>query len=202
MNAILFSLLLSVLVFAPNSELKQIDVGDVAPKTDLKMTGVDGRALSLSDVKGKNGLCVVFTCNTCPYVIGWEDRYNDLAKHCSMNSVGFILVNSNEAKRGDDDSLEAMLAHAKEIGYGDYPYVADSNHVLADAFGATKTPDVFLFNGKMELAYKGAIDDNMKEPAAVKEPYLANAINNMIAGKPCTPAETKALGCTIKRVKS
>jgi len=202
MNTILLSLLLSVLVLVPNTELKQLNIGDAAPSTEVKMPNVDGRSFSLSDVKGKNGLCVVFSCNTCPYVIGWEDRYNDLAKLCKKNGVGFILVNSNEAKRGDDDSMEAMLAHAKEIGYGDYPYVADSNHVLADAFGATKTPDVFLFNGKMELAYKGAIDDNMKEPGAVKEPYLTSAINNMVAGKPCTPAETKAIGCTIKRVKS
>jgi len=202
MNTLILSLLLAIGTLFPENELKPLNVGDAAPKTELKMTNVDGRSFSLSDVKGKNGLCVVFSCNTCPYVIGWEDRYNDLAKLCKDNGVGFILVNSNEAKRGDDDSMEAMLAHAKEIGYGDYPYVVDSNHALADAFGATKTPDVFLFNAKLQLAYKGAIDDNMKEPKAVKEPYLANAVKTMVAGKPCTPAETKAIGCSIKRVKS
>lgn len=202
MNTLLTALMLSLVALMPANELKPLNLGDAAPKTDIRMKNVDGRSFSLNDVKDRNGLCVVFSCNTCPYVIGWEDRYNDLARLCKENGVGFILVNSNEAKRGDDDSMEAMLAHAKEIGYGDYPYVVDSNHVLADAFGATKTPDVFLFNTKLQLAYKGAIDDNMKEPKAVKEAYLANAVKNMVAGKPCTPAETKSIGCSIKRVKS
>jgi peroxiredoxin len=202
MKILLFALATMSMSLFSGSELKQLSIGDAAPSTELKMRNTDGRSFSLNDVKGANGLCVVFSCNTCPYVIGWENRYNDLATFCKKNNVGFILVNSNEAKRGDDDSLEAMLAHAKELGYGDYPYVMDKDHVLADAFGATKTPDVFLFNGTLRLAYKGAIDDNMKQMEAVKEPYLTNAISAMVAGKPCDPAETKAIGCSIKRVKN
>jgi len=193
-------ILLSTLLFSFNTTTpEQLAIGAKAPKTDIKMKNVDGRAFSLDDVKQETGLCVVFSCNTCPYVVAWEDRYNELAAFCKKNNVGFILVNSNEAKRDGDDSHQAMLAHAKEIGYGDYPYVVDSEHVLADAFGATKTPDVFLFNSKMELAYKGAIDDNMKEKGAVKEAYLTNAVAAMVAGKPITPTETKAIGCSIKR---
>ena len=83
-----------------------------------------------------------------------------------------MLVNSNEAKREGDDSLEEMKKHAKEQGYFDFAYVVDENHVLADAFGATKTPDVFLFGADMKLVYKGAIDDNSKDKNAVEEPYL------------------------------
>lgn len=201
MKLLLTSLIIALFTVTPPSEVKQLAIGDAAPKTDIKMKNTDGRSFSLDDVKQANGLCVVFSCNTCPYVIGWENRYNDLAAFCKKNNVGFILVNSNEAQREDADSHEAMLAHAKEIGYGDYPYVVDTDHVLADAFGATKTPDVFLFNAKMELAYKGAIDDNMKDAKAVKQTYLTDAVSNMVAGKPCDPAETKALGCSIKRVK-
>ncbi len=193
-------LLISALLFSLNTTpIEQIAIGAKAPKTDLKMKNVDGRSFSLNDVKKQNGLCVVFSCNTCPYVVAWEDRYNELAAFCKKNNVGFILVNSNEAQRDGVDSHQAMLAHAKEIGYGDYPYVVDADHVLADAFGATKTPDVFLFNGKLELAYKGAIDDNMKDKGAVQAPYLSNAISAMVAGQPIAPAETKALGCSIKR---
>ncbi|MCF8464861.1 MAG: thioredoxin family protein [Flavobacteriales bacterium] len=177
----------------------QLNLGDKAPKTELKMESVDGKKTSLADLAKENGLCVIFSCNTCPYVIGWEDRYNELEAACAKNKVGFVLVNSNEAKRDGDDSLSEMKAHAKEKGYGKYAYVVDENHVVADAFGATKTPDVFLFNGKMELAYKGAIDDNMKQKDSVTEPYLKNAVEAMVAGKPINPGETKAIGCSIKR---
>ena len=182
------------------TDIEQLNVGDKAPKTDLKMESVDGKKASLADLAKENGLCVIFSCNTCPYVIGWEDRYNEIEAACAKNNIGFVLVNSNEAKRNGADSMKEMIGHAKEKGYGKYAYVVDENHVVADAFGATKTPDVFLFNGKMELAYKGAIDDNMKQKDSVKEPYLKNAVEAMVAGKPITPGETKAIGCSIKRV--
>lgn len=182
------------------TDLEQINIGDKAPKTDLKMESVDGKKASLTDLKKENGLCVIFSCNTCPYVIGWEDRYNELEEACAKNNIGFVLVNSNEAKRDGADSMKEMMAHAKEKGYGNFAYVVDENHVVADAFGATKTPDVFLFNGKMELTYKGAIDDNMKQKDSVEQPYLKNAINQMVAGEKVEPASTKAIGCSIKRV--
>jgi peroxiredoxin len=177
----------------------QIAIGDKAPGADIVLTDAKGASTDLSKLSQENGICIIFSCNTCPYVIGWEDRYNGLFDLCAKNGIGFALINSNEAKRDGDDSPEAMLAHAKEKGYASFAYLIDKDHKLADAFGATKTPDVFLFNSKMELVYKGAIDDNMKEPKAVTQPYLANAINNMLSGKAIDPAETKAIGCTIKR---
>jgi peroxiredoxin len=180
-------------------DIQQISVGDKAPSTELKMMNIDGSAVSLNDLKKKNGLCVIYSCNTCPWVIAWEDRYNELYKECEANEIGFVLVNSNEAKRSGADSMEEMKAHAKEKGYANFAYVVDENHVLADAFGATKTPDVFLFNGNLELAYKGAIDDNSKNKDGVDEPYLKKAIEAVAAGKTVDPSETKALGCSIKR---
>ena len=113
-----------------------------------------------------------------------------------------MLVNSNEAKRKGADSMDEMKNHAKEKGYLDFAYVVDQNHVLADAFGATKTPDVFLFNSDLELVYKGAIDDNSKNKGGVEEPYLMNAVKALSSGEEITPATTKALGCSIKRIKS
>ena len=150
----------------------------------------------------KKGLLVIYSCNTCPWVVAWEDRYNELYKECANEGIGFVLVNSNEAKREGADSMEEMKAHAKEKGYFNFAYVVDENHVLADAFGATKTPDVFLFNEEMKLVYKGAIDDNSKDKNAVEEPYLMNAVKALSAGKEINPATTKALGCSIKRIKS
>lgn len=195
------SLLLTCLVLAaPLTELEQISIGDTAPKSDLKMENLDGETVSLNDLKLENGLCVIFSCNTCPFVIAWEDRYNELASICEASKVGFVLINSNEAKRDGDDSMEEMKAHAKEKGYGDYAYVVDKNHELADAFGATKTPDVFLFDGDMKLAYKGAIDDNKKDRHMVMKPYLKKAVDAMIKGQKIDPETTRAIGCTIKRV--
>ena len=196
-------LLALITVFALNlGDSEQIQIGDKAPKSDLKMTSINGAATTLAEAKKENGLCVIFSCNTCPYVIAWEDRYNELYKEFSNSNVGLVVVNSNEAKRDGADSMEEMKKHAKEKGYLNFAYVVDENHALADAFGATKTPDVFLFNGDMELVYKGAIDDNMKDKSDVSEPYLKNAVSAMLAGEEINPSATKAIGCSIKRVKS
>ena len=194
------ALITALLFLAPHADLKQIKIGDTAPKPDLKMENLDASSTSLGELKMKNGLCVIFSCNTCPYVIAWEDRYNEIAEICKANEVGFVLVNSNEAKREGADSIEEMKAHAKEKGYGDYAYVVDKNHELADAFGATKTPDVFLFDGDFKLVYKGAIDDNKKDRHMVLKPYLKKAVDAMTRGTKIDPATTKAVGCTIKRV--
>lgn len=193
------TIILLAFLSASFTDLKQLEIGDNAPKTDFKMESIDGSKVSLASLKKENGLCVIFSCNTCPYVIGWEDRYNEIEAACAKNNIGFVLVNPNEAMRNGDDSLDEMNLHAKDKGYGNYAYVVDENHVLADAFGATKTPDVFLFNGDMKLAYKGAIDDNMKQKNSVREAYLKNAISKMIAGEKINPETTKAIGCSIKR---
>lgn len=190
------------LLALPFSEVDQIQLGDKAPKQELELKNIDGNPVTLGKLKGEKGLLVIYSCNTCPWVVAWEDRYNELYKECANEGIGFVLVNSNEAKREGADSMEEMKAHAKEKGYFNFAYVVDENHVLADAFGATKTPDVFLFNEEMELVYKGAIDDNSKDKNAVEEPYLMNAVKALSAGKEINPATTKALGCSIKRIKS
>jgi hypothetical protein len=196
------SLILSTLILlsAPVLDLEQISIGDKAPASNLKMANLDGLETSLDELKMENGLCVIFSCNSCPYVLAWEDRYNEIQGICKSNKVGFVLVNSNEARRDGADSMEEMKAHAKDKGYGDYAYVIDENHNLADAFGATKTPDVFLFNGDLNLVYKGAIDDNKKDKNMVLKPYLKKAIDGMTRGQKIDPASTKAVGCSIKRV--
>lgn len=194
-------MLLAAIIF-PFNEPDQLEIGSKAPKTDLNLTNIDGKSVTLADLNGKNGLCVIYSCNSCPWVIAWEDRYNEIYEQCKKDGIGFVLVNSNEAKRESADSMEEMKKHAEEKGYADFAYVLDKNHVLADAFGATKTPDVFLFNGDMELVYKGAIDDNSKDKTSVSEPYLKNAVDALAKGENVDPAQTKALGCSIKRIKS
>ena len=144
---------------------------------------------------------VIFSCNTCPFVIAWEDRYPGLAKLSNDAEVGFALINSNEAKRSGADSMEEMIAHAKQKGYSDIPYLVDNNSSLANAFGAKTTPHVFLFDKDWKLVYEGAIDDNHKSAADANAQYLNDALKNLKQGKKIDPNNTKAIGCSIKRVK-
>ena len=177
-----------------------LQIGDSAPLTNYKMEDISGLEVDLASLQKENGLVVIFSCNTCPFVIAWEDRYNLIAEQCNKSNVGLVAVNSNEAKREGDDSKEAMKSHAKEKGYN-FKYVVDANSELAKAFGATKTPQVFLLDKDLKLVYTGAIDDNLKNVEKVEHYYLKDAINNLIAGKKIDPNVTKALGCSIKKVK-
>jgi thiol-disulfide isomerase/thioredoxin len=176
---------------------KELELGSSIPLADLKMREVSGKELSLGEVAGSKGLVVIFSCNTCPYVVAWEDRYVELANTYQPKDVGFIAVNSNEAYRKKGDSYKDMQARAKKLGYTFY-YALDEDSELAQAFGATRTPHIFVFDADKKLVYRGAIDDNANQPEKVEETYLADALDASLAGEPVKLASTKALGCTIK----
>lgn len=199
-------LVASSISFAQNEELKVLPIGKVVPMSDYKMENIDGKVSELQSLSGEKGLLVVFSCNTCPFVVGsdnfegWEKQYNDLKIFAAAHGYTMILVNSNEAKRGDDDSPESMQKRAKEKGYS-MPYLIDKNSQLADAFGARTTPHVFLLNAKMELIYTGAIDNKVDGKRTSDENYLKNAIEAVSAGKEIELNTTPPRGCSIKRVK-
>ena len=175
----------------------ELEIGSTMPLKDLELADISGKNITLANAKGDAGTLVVFSCNTCPWVIRWEDRYVSLANTYAQKGIGMIAVNSNAARFGGEDSLEEMLEHAKNNGYN-FPYAQDPESELASAFGATKTPHIYLFNGDDKLVYRGAIDDNAKNAKEVDEPFLANAIDALLAGNPINPQTTKALGCSIK----
>lgn len=175
----------------------ELEIGSTMPLKDLELADISGKNITLANAKGEAGTLVVFSCNTCPWVIRWEDRYVSLANTYAQKGIGMIAVNSNAARFGGEDSLEEMLEHAKNNGYN-FPYAQDPESELASAFGATKTPHIYLFNGDDKLVYRGAIDDNAKNAKEVDEPFLANAIDALLAGNPINPQTTKALGCSIK----
>ena len=179
---------------------KELDLGSILPLGDIKMADISGKDISLNDAKGKNGLLVIFSCNTCPWVIAWEDRYVELAETYKDKGVGIVAINSNEKQFETVDSMKEMQAHAKEQGYNFY-YTMDNGSKLASEFGATRTPHIYLFDKKDKLVYRGAIDDNARKPDKVKNTYLADAIDNMLAGNTIDPTATKALGCAIKFAK-
>lgn len=192
---------------AEKDKIKTIQLGDKLPMPDLKMTGLDKDFHTLHDHMKEKGLLLIFSACDCPFVVGngketegWEGRYPGIYKLAQKNNIGMVLINSNEAKRDGADSYENMKKRAEENGYK-MPYLVDQNHVLADAFGAKFTPHVFLFNTKEELVYTGAIDDNVKDSDSVKERYLENALKSLGNGEKFKPAETRPLGCSIKRVK-
>ena len=168
------------------------------PKPDVKMKDVTGKEVSLNDAKKANGLLVMFSCNTCPYVQRNQERTREICQYALKHNIGVVLINSNEAERAGGDSYEAMKAYAKKLHYGWY-YTVDKNNELADAFSADRTPECYLFNKDATLVYKGAIDDNPGNAAGVQAKYLHNAISAMVAGKPVEVTSTASVGCGIKR---
>lgn len=192
-----FTVLILSLAFK-TEVLKELEIGSAIPKSDHKMMDVTGKEISLADVKNENGLLVVFSCNTCPYVKLSEVRIKEIAALAKMNKIGVIIVNSNEAQRDDEDSFDEMVKYAKSQAF-DFSYVLDKNSQLANAFGATRTPHIFLFD-KKGLAYRGAIDDNIKDAKEAKEHFLKDAIIAVAADKSVKKNSTKSVGCSIKRV--
>ncbi len=176
---------------------KELELGSLIPHTDHRLLNTKGEYLSLNDVRGKNGLLVIFSCNTCPWVIRWEDRYVTITEKYKNKGIGVIAINSNEDQFGNKDSIEEMKKHAEKNNYN-FPYVQDFGSKMAYAFGATRTPHIFLFDKSNKLVYRGAIDDNAKSARKVDTPFLSNAIDALISGKPIEVSSTKALGCSIK----
>lgn len=178
--------------------IQSIEIGKSMPMADVKMKSVDKKEVSLSDAQAKNGLIVMFSCNTCPYVVKSQERTKEVIKYAADKGIGVILVNSNAAQRDKADSYDAMASYAKKQGYN-VPYVVDENSKLADAFGATRTPEVFLFDANGKLVYKGAMEDNPSDPDNSKEIFLLAAIDNLLLKHTINPNSTKSIGCTIKR---
>ncbi|MBA64814.1 MAG: thioredoxin family protein [Candidatus Marinimicrobia bacterium] len=192
MKKIIFYFIFSV--FALGAELK---IGRIMPEPEHVLNDISGKQITLSDIKGNKGTLVIFSCNTCPWVIRWEDRYVSLAESYIKEGIGIIAVNSNVARFDGDDSLNKMRKHAKDNNYI-FPYAQDPGAKLAYAFGATKTPHIYLFDNKNKLVYRGAIDDNARNASDVEEPYLENALDQLLAGEKIKKTTSKAIGCSIK----
>jgi peroxiredoxin len=177
-----------------------LQIGSTMPKADLKMKDISGKEVAMKDAKKANGVLVMFSCNTCPYVVKNQERTLAISKFATENKVGVIILNSNEALRADDDSYASMQTYAKDQGYA-WNYVVDKSHEIADAFGANRTPECFLFDKNLKLVYHGAIDNSPADAAAITRVHLQEAINEMVGGKEVSIKESKSVGCTIKRMK-
>jgi len=177
---------------------QSLPIGAAIPKADVRVKDVTGKELSLQEAKQSNGLLVMFTCNTCPYVIRNQSRTNEICKYAQSNKVGVVLLNANEGDRTGDNSFAEMQSYAKAQGY-QWPYAVDDKSVLADAFGASRTPECYLFDKGGKLVYHGAIDDSPGDAGQVKRPHLKAAIDESLQGKEVSVKETRSVGCSINR---
>jgi thioredoxin-related protein len=198
MKKILFSVAVLLALFAFTALPEELTIGSSIPNAAKKMKDISGKEYSFNDVKKKNGLLVVFSCNTCPWVIKNQRVAAEGYGYALSKEVGVIVLNSNEAERSGGDSPDKMKAYAAAQGYK-YPYVMDDNSAMADAFGARVTPECYLFDKDMKLVYHGAITDNPKTPAESTRDHLKVAIDEMVAGKDVSMKTSKAMGCGIKR---
>jgi len=177
-----------------------LTAGSSLPKQEIKMKDVSGSLVSLGEAKSANGLLVVYLSNTCPFVAKNQSRLKEICGAFTDKNIGVILVNSNEANRNSGESYADMQAYAKEQGLKWY-YVLDSNNEIADAFGATRTPECFLFDPSGKLVYHGAIDDSPADMQKVTRQHLKKATEEMLSGKEVTVKESRSVGCSIHRKK-
>ena len=175
----------------------QIALGDAMPMVDAKMTNVNDQEITLASVAGKKGTLVVFTCNACPWAKAWEKRVAEIGNAALAEGFGVVAINPNDPSLNAEDGFAEMKKRSKSLKLK-FPYVVDATSDVARAFGATRTPEAFVFGADGKLVYHGTVDDSPKDVAAIKNFWLKDAVNEVAAGKAVTTAETKAFGCTIK----
>ncbi|MCT4629397.1 thioredoxin family protein [Winogradskyella sp.] len=184
--------------FTIKTEGKGYEIGDIA--TDFSLENIDGNMVSLADFKDAKGFIVVFTCNTCPYAVAYEDRVEALNKKYADKGYPVIAIMPNNTDVKPGDSMEAMKARAKAKGFT-FPYLMDEGQKVYPRYGATKTPHVYILEKTKkgnEVKYIGAIDDNYKDASAVNDKYVENAVDALLQGKEVEVNRTRAIGCSIK----
>jgi peroxiredoxin len=163
----------------------------------FELPGVDDRRHSLADYADKEAIAVVFTCNHCPYARAWEDRLIDIQADYADRGVQLVAISANDAKKYPDDSFPRMKEHSEEKGFN-FPYLYDESQEVARAYGAERTPEIFLFDKGGTLRYHGTVDDDYDDPAAVRNHYFRDALEAVLEGRHPLSAETVPVGCTIK----
>jgi peroxiredoxin len=172
-----------------------LELGHKAP--DFSLPGVDGKTWSLSDFEQAKLLIVVFSCNHCPFVVGSEDRMNDLYQTYQPKGVEMIAINSNEEENHPTDSFDHMVQRAREKGF-QFPYVRDESQETAKAYGALRTPHFYVFDAERKLRYTGRMDDNPRNPGQETTHELADALDALLEGKEPPVALTNPIGCNVK----
>lgn len=173
-------------------------IGDAVPAWS-GLPGTDGKEHSWEELADRDFVVVVFTCNSCPYAVDYEDRVNALAMTyvAPESRVAVVAINANTIP---EDSLAAMKKRAQAKGFV-FPYLFDASQEVPKSFGALRTPEAFLLNAKREILYMGAVDDNT-DAAAVEETYLEDAVEAALNGEEIAITETPPVGCMIRFKRS
>jgi peroxiredoxin len=174
------------------------EVGDKVE--DFRLKNVDGNMMSLSDFKDAKGFIVIFSCNHCPFVKRYQDKMIQLDKRFKDRGYPVVAINPNDAEEYPADSYQNMKKRANKEGFT-FPYLRDKGADVARRFGASATPEAYVLQkqgGELVLKYHGGIDNNPKNPAEADKEYLANAVEALLKGQAPQPAQTKAIGCSIK----
>ena len=198
MKKIIPILTIAAIAFVAFRQANELSIGSAVPKADVALQDISGKSITLKDAMKSKGLLVMFSCNTCPYVIKNQARTKEVLSYAQSNGVGVVVLNSNEAQRTSDESMDEMKEYAKAQGYSWY-YAIDANSQIADAFGANRTPECFLFDASGKLVYHGAIDDSPMDASAVKTNYLKAALDQNNTGKEVSVKTSRSVGCVIKR---
>ncbi len=196
LSAMVLVLVLSA--FTTKTEDQGYKVGDIA--TDFNLENIDGNKVSLSDYKDAKGFIVIFTCNTCPYAVAYEDRVEALNKKYASKGYPVIAIMPNNTEVKPGDRMDAMRARAKAKGFT-FPYLMDEGQKIYPQYGATKTPHVYVLQKTTkgnQVKYIGAIDDNYKDAKAVTAKYAEDAVDALLDNKDIEIKETRAIGCSIK----
>lgn len=174
-----------------------LKIGDKAP--DFQLKNIDGKFYKLSELmlptgKKPNGYIIVFTCNTCPYAQAYEERIISLHEKMLPKGYPVVAIQPNNAAKSPGDSFSAM----KSKNYS-FLYLHDEKQEVFPAFGASRTPEVYLLDQDFILRYTGAIDNNAMDQNAVTSFYVEEAVKAIEAGKKPETESTRAVGCSIKR---
>lgn len=161
------------------------------------LKGTDGRVHRADDAAKAKVFGVIFHCNHCPYAQAWESRLIQVQRDYAGRGVQLVLINANDPVKYPGDSFDQMQRRAQDKQYP-FPYLVDETQEVAKQYGATRTPEIFLFDEKRILRYHGAPDDNYEDVNAVRQPYLRDALDALLAGTAPRIRETKPVGCTIK----
>lgn len=189
----------AVLFINAKENTEGYEVGDTAK--DFSLPNTEGEMISMKDYKDAKGFIVIFTCNTCPYAKMYEQRIIELDKQFASKGFPVIAINPNDVSKQPGDSMEEMKKRANNKKYT-FPYLRDDEQKITAAYGATKTPHVYVLNKEKSDMYRveyiGAIDNNPQDASSADEKFVEDAVNALLSGDKPKVKSSRAIGCTIK----
>lgn len=193
-----FSIVIAHITQAQTPTAKGYAVGDVA--ADFQVRNIDNQFINLSNYASQKGVVVVFMANHCPFAKAYEDRLMSIHNRFAPQGFPVLAVQASDVTIYPEDAYEVVQSRSRERGFS-FPYTIDETQSVARAFGATRTPQVFVLTytgGKFVVQYVGAVDDNPQDAAGVQKRYLEDALTNLTSGRPVTVTTTRPIGCAIK----